>query len=139
MDRVIVARAYERFILWIGNGTGLPDTVLHIHAGLAVLMIARVATGRSLGTWLPWTLVALAEVANEVMDRIIYGSWRWPDTLNDIAHTMFWPTVICLGVRLRPLLRRRSDAEVGPVPGHEPLEPLGQHHPRAVSGEGVQR
>lgn len=106
--------AYQRFILWIGEGTGLPDTVLHIHAGLAVLMIARVVTGRSLGSFVPWLVVLAAEAANEVMDRIIYDSWRWPDTINDVVHTMFWPTVICLGVRLRPLIAtrgRRHDAE----------------------------
>ena len=113
------ARQYQDFIQWIGNGTGLPDTVLHIHAGLAVLMLARVVSGRSLGTWLPWSVVALAEFANEVMDRIVYESWRWPDTLNDVAHTMFWPTAICIGVRIRPLLSRSAD--VAAVPADEPL------------------
>lgn len=115
-----LAGQYQEFILWIGNGTGLPDTVLHIHAGLAVLMLARVVTGRSLGTLVPLSIVALAELANEVMDRIIYDSWRWPDTLSDIAHTMFWPTVICIGVRIRPLLAR-SAAEVAAIPADEPL------------------
>lgn len=114
------ALLYQQFINWIGNGTGLPDTVLHIHAGLAVLMVARIVTRRSLGSFVPLAVVALAEGANEVMDRIIYDSWRWPDTLSDIAHTMFWPTVICLAVRFRPLLLR-SDAEVAAVPGDEPL------------------
>jgi hypothetical protein len=102
---------YQQFILWVGEGTGLPDTVLHIHAGLAVLMIARVITARSFGSFVPWTVVLVAELANEVMDRVTYGSWRWPDTINDVVHTMFWPTAICLGVRLRPLIgRRRAQA-----------------------------
>lgn len=103
-----VAEHYRLFITWIGDGTGLPDTVLHIHAGLAVLMLARIVTRRSLGSVVPWSIVLAAELGNEVMDRIIYGSWRWSDTLNDIAHTMFWPTVICLGVRFRPLLTARK-------------------------------
>lgn len=114
---------YLNFINWLGNGTGLPDTVLHIHAGLAVLMIARVVSGRSLGSFIPWSVVALAEFGNEVMDRIIYSSWRWPDTTSDIIHTMFWPTVICFGVRLRPLIEgmSKSRAEVAAIPGDEPL------------------
>ena len=116
-----VPTLYQDFINWIGNGTGLPDTVLHIHAGLAVLMLTRIVTGRSLGTWLPWTLVALAELTNEVMDRILYDSWRWPDTISDIAHTMFWPTVICLGVRLRPMIDgRRSSRKMPAIPVDEP-------------------
>lgn len=114
-------RLYHDFIDWIGNGTGLPDTVLHIHAGLAVLMLARLVTGRSLGTLVPLSIVALAEAANEVMDRLTFGSWRWDDTLSDIAHTMFWPTVICLAVRFRPLLPARGSAVVAAVPGNEAL------------------
>jgi len=131
-----VAERYRDFIQWIGDGTGLPDTVLHIHAGLAVLMVARLITRRSLGTWVPWSAVALAEAGNEVLDRIVWGSWRWSDTLNDIANTLFWPTVICLGLRLRPLLLHR---EVAAVPLDEPAEPFGQHHPGAVAGERVER
>lgn len=98
---------YHRFIVWIGDGTGLPDTILHIHAGLAVLMLARLVTRRSLGTFVPLSVVVAAEAFNEVMDRLTFGSWRWPDTLSDIANTLFWPTMICLGLRLRPLGRPR--------------------------------
>ncbi|WP_267396207.1 MULTISPECIES: hypothetical protein [unclassified Sphingomonas] len=98
---------YHRFIDWIGDGTGLPDTMLHIHAGMAVLMIARVLSRRSLGSFVPLSVVALAEGMNELMDRLNYGSWRWEDTSSDIVNTMFWPTVICLGIRFRPLLRHR--------------------------------
>lgn len=99
---------YKQFIDWIGDGTGLPDTILHIHAGLAVLMLARVVTRRSLGSLVPLSVVVAAEAFNEIMDRLYYGSWRWTDTLGDVANTVFWPLVICLGIRLRPLLHRRG-------------------------------
>lgn len=104
---------YHHFILWIGDGTGLPDTLLHIHAGMLVLLVARVVSGRSLGSFVPLSVVALAEGANEVMDRLQFGSWRWPDTLSDLANTLFWPAIICLAVRLRPLVGRRR----GRLPG----------------------
>ena len=112
---------YESFNAWIGNGTGLPDTVLHIHGGLAVLMIARMVTGRSLGTFAPLSVVVIAEIAKEVLDRLVYDSWRWPDTLSDVAHTLFWPTVICIGVRLRPMIERRrtSAAVMSAIPADE--------------------
>lgn len=99
---------YHRFIDWVGDGTDLTDTVLHIHAGLAVLMLARVVTRRSLGSFVPLSFVAGAEAANEIMDRLHFGAWRWADTLSDVAHTLFWPVVICLAVRLRPMLRLRG-------------------------------
>ena len=104
----MVPKLYHNWIDWVGDGTGLPDTILHIHAGMALLMIARLITRRSFGTFIPLTVVAAGEAFNEIMDRLNYGSWRWDDTLLDIANTMFWPTVICLGVRLRPIISKRG-------------------------------
>ena len=104
----MIPKIYHQWIDWIGDGTGLPDTILHIHAGMALLMIARLITRRSFGTFIPWTVVAAGEAFNEIMDRLNYGSWRWDDTLLDIANTMCWPTVICLGVRLRPIIAKRG-------------------------------
>ena len=108
----MIPATYHRFIDWIGDGTGLPDAILHIHAGMAVLMVARIVTRRSLGSFVPWSLVALAEAFNEVMDRLNFGSWRWEDTTSDILNTLFWPTVICLGIRMRPMLLPRDNARV---------------------------
>lgn len=93
---------YHAFILWIGDGTGLPDAILHIHAGLAILLLVRVVTGRSLGTFIPFAVVVAAELGNETMDWLSYGL-RVGDTLSDLANTLFWPFVISLGVRLRPM------------------------------------
>jgi hypothetical protein len=99
---------YHTFIDWIGDGTSLPDTILHIHAGMSVLLIARVLSVRSLGTFIPLSFVALAEGANEIMDRLEFGSWRWTDTLSDIGNTLFWPTVICIAIRIRPMVVKSS-------------------------------
>ena len=98
---------YHAFIDWIGDGTGLPDTILHIHAGMLVLMVARVVSRRSLGSFVPLAVVIAAEAFNEIMDRLLFGSWRWADTSLDIVNTLLWPTVICAAVRLRPLAARR--------------------------------
>ena len=101
----MIGTLYHRFIDWIGDGTGLPDTLLHVHAGLAVLMLARIVTRRSLGSLVPLSCVVAAEAANEILDRLYYGSWRWSDTLVDVGNTLFWPLVICLAIRWRPMLR----------------------------------
>lgn len=100
-----VPALYHRLILWIGDGTGLPDAILHIHAGMAVLMLARVATGRSLATMLPFAFTLAAELANELLDYLHYGL-RPADTLADLGNTLFWPLVVSLGVRWRPMIRR---------------------------------
>lgn len=92
---------YASLIQQIGDGTGMVDSLLHVHAGMAVLLLARVVTRRSLSTPIPLAVVALAEFANELLDRMHYGSWRWTDTLGDVANTLFWPTVLFVGLRLR--------------------------------------
>ena len=104
-------KLYHDLIIWIGDGTGLPDAILHIHAGLAVLMIARLILGRSLGSFVPFGCVVLAETANEILDRLAFGAWRWPDTLADVGNTLFWPFVISLAVRVRPLIARDRPAD----------------------------
>ena len=101
---------WNRFVNWIGDGTGLPDTLLHVHAGLALLMLTRLLTGRSLGSFVPLLPVIAGEIFNEVMDRLHFGSWRWSDTLVDIANTLFWPTIICLGTRLRPMIGAKASS-----------------------------
>lgn len=97
--------AYHSFILWIGDGTGLPDAILHIHAGMAVLLLTRAVTGRSLATLIPFWMVVLAEGANETLDYLYYGL-RWADTISDVGNTLFWPLVVSLAVRLRPMVHK---------------------------------
>jgi hypothetical protein len=102
---------YAQLIRAIGDGTGMADSLLHVHAGLAVLILARVVTRRSLATPLPLIIVCVAEAGNEVLDRLHYGSWRWADTGLDVLNTLFWPAILFVGLRLR---RARSN----PPPAH---------------------
>ena len=95
------ATFYHRLIVWIGDGTGASDSLLHVHAGMAVLFLARLVTRRSLATPVPFLVVCVAELANEVLDRIAFGAWRWEDTVLDIVNTLFWPFVLMVGLRLR--------------------------------------
>lgn len=88
--------AYERLILNIGLATGLQDAALHMNAGLAILLLTRLATGRRLSTMVPLAAVILAETINEIIDRMAAGSWRWPDTSSDVFYTLLWPSVISL-------------------------------------------
>lgn len=92
---------YHRVITAIGDGTGMADSLLHVHAGMSVLLLARLATRRSLATPLPFLIVCVAEAANEILDRLHFGSWRVDDTLADLVNTVFWPAVLMVGLRLR--------------------------------------
>lgn len=93
---------YEAYIQWIGDRAGLSDSMLHVHAGLAILLLARLISGRSFASVVPLSAVALAEFANELLDRIDFHSWRWSDTLGDVFNTLFWPCMIFLVARHYP-------------------------------------
>lgn len=101
-----IVQAYGQLIAWIGDGTGASDALLHVHAGMAVLLMARLVTGKSLATPIPFAAVCCAELANEILDRMIHGSWRWADTGLDVVNTLFWPFVLMVGLRMR--LRERG-------------------------------
>jgi hypothetical protein len=92
---------YQQFIRRIGDGTGAPDSLLHVHAGMAILFVARKVTRRSLAMPVPFAVDCLAELANEAMDRLNYRSWRWEDTSLDILNTLFWPSILMIGLRWR--------------------------------------
>lgn len=124
------ADLYSRFIRWVGDGTGAPDTILHIHAGMAVLLVVRIVTGRSLAT--PWPLlgVYLAETANEVIDFFIHGRVM-PDTFSDFANTVFWPTVLFVGLRVRRARTAGGDgAAAGASPNRADLRSSAEPPPR---------
>ena len=95
------ADLYEQIIQSIGDGTGASDALLHVHAGMVVLLAARLITGRSLATPIPFAVVCLAELANETLDRISHGTWLWADTSLDVINTLVWPFVLMVGLRVR--------------------------------------
>jgi hypothetical protein len=96
-----IPELYQAFIGAIGDGTGASDSLLHVHAGLAILFLARLVTRRSLATPIAFLVVVVAEAGNEIMDRLTYGSWRPADTGLDIVNTLFWPFVLMVGLRWR--------------------------------------
>ena len=100
----------------IEQDTGLANTILHIHAGLLILIVARIVTGRSIGSYIPLAAVVVLECGNEVIDYFNHGSWRWADTISDFVNTLFWPVVLTLGIRLRPLREKFTHAPPEPGP-----------------------
>lgn len=96
-----IVELYETITISIGQETGASDSLLHVHAGMAVLLAARIISGRSLATPVPFLAVCLFALANEVLDRVNHGAWRWLDTGLDLLNTIFWPFVLMIGLRMR--------------------------------------
>ena len=91
----------------IQNDTGFANTVLHI---------ARLVSGRQLGSFIPFAVVLALELLNEGIDRVNHGSWRWDDTISDIVNTLFWPFVLSLGIRLRPVRESKANCDPATLP-----------------------
>ena len=105
---------YEGITFAIQDETGASDSLLHVHAGMAVLLVARILTGRSLATPIPFLVVCVAALANEVLDRITHGLWRPRDTALDLVNTLFWPFVLMIGLRIRRSREAKRAAEQTP-------------------------
>ena len=102
-----IPEVHRQLVNWVSDGTGLPDTVLHIHTNLALFAAARIVSGRSLGTFVPFAIVCVEELANELMDVVAYG-WRGADTFSDIIHTCSWPLVLSIAVSVRLMIAVRQ-------------------------------
>lgn len=87
---------YEVAIDWIVGHCGGQDKFAHTYVGLGIWTLAWLVLPPRWRSWLPVAIVALAELGNECIDRLNHGSWQWPDTLGDIAATLFWPAVLTL-------------------------------------------
>lgn len=102
------------FYAWIkeaiADDTGFANTILHIHAGMLILLIVRFISRRPLESFIPFAWVLVVALLNEVIDRVNHGTWRWGDTISDIGNTLFWPFVLSLAILLRPIRKHFARA-----------------------------
>ncbi|WP_336963525.1 hypothetical protein [Sphingobium aquiterrae] len=89
----------ETAALWMGS-----DTVAHINAGLVLYVGAQALFRTRRASIMALHVVIAAEIFNEAIDRLYFGTWRWDDTIKDVFATLFWPTMLYAISRYR---RRR--------------------------------
>ena len=97
--------------------TGMSSDVLHIHVGLFLLIVAALVVRRAPWHWLPWSIVAVFELANESYD-VLQTSYSTDEgnlgaAWHDVWLTMLWPTVILLTFRWLARRGERPAAEAG--------------------------
>ncbi|AMU95647.1 hypothetical protein AOA14_13615 [Sphingopyxis terrae subsp. terrae NBRC 15098] len=115
------AADYHGLILDIGAATGLPDAMLHLHAGMLIFLATALVVRRGLHDILPLGIVIIAACGNEVLDRINLGNWNWPDTRMDLFNTIVWPLATLLVART--VRGRRSAAADKKAPAEPVTEP----------------
>jgi hypothetical protein len=87
---------YEAHKTGFAHWVGVNDWLLHTHIGMAIFVSVIIIFRRTLTSPWPLIVVSIAELANEYLDRLAYGSWRVPDTLRDVAFTLSWPLLFFL-------------------------------------------
>lgn len=85
---------------WAGALQMAPP-VMHLHAGLAILVAARLLLGVPFRSFWLLGVVTLAAFAKETADFAYHGMVK-ADSLGDILHTIAWPAAIVIAARLRP-------------------------------------
>lgn len=90
---------YESWKIAIATWVGIDDWLIHSQFGMIIFVLTAIAMRRSLASILPISLVIGSEGFNETLDRLNYGSWRWPDTSRDLIFTIGWPLILFLCAR----------------------------------------
>lgn len=91
-----LAATYVATHEWLLAVTGMTHAMAHVHAGLAIYLIVQAVLRTRRASIVALHAVFGLELVNEIIQWAHYGSWRLPDTLADIALTVFWPTALYL-------------------------------------------
>ena len=88
----------------IASFLGLSHDAIHIHLGLAALLLTILLLGKRRRTilyLLPVIAIAMImEMFDLYDDYQILGSLRWSESFGDILNTIFWPVLIVVLIRI---------------------------------------
>lgn len=89
----------------------ISDDALHVHVGMALLLLIALLLRRAPWNWRPVVIVAVIEAINELYDMRSLGvrpnnESSLPASIHDFVLTMLWPVMIALTF---PLFRRFLD------------------------------
>lgn len=117
---------YHETIEHILAYSGASDKTVHVHVGLALYLLGQLVLRTRRGSVDALLFVLVVESANEMMDRLYFGDWRWADTSTDVIATLFWPTLLLLASRYRRARWRRANR---PISAAELLRRATATHP----------
>jgi hypothetical protein len=92
----------QDYLAWkaaLGESTGMSESLIHVHAGLAIFVITALLLRRRMGSWIPLAVVFTLAVANEIVDYSEGILWQLDSSALDLLNTILWPTVLFLLAR----------------------------------------
>lgn len=95
---------------------GTSRNMAHVHAGLAIYVIAQLATRdrRASVAALQWVLACA--IGNEVLQALAHASPRWSDGMSDVMLTLMWPAILYAVGRHRRRRWMALQARIGANP-----------------------
>ena len=93
------------FVTWAGE-SNLSPAMLHVVAGLGIMIAGRVWFDRSFKSLWLLGLVLLAALAKELGDFLVYGAIK-PDSVSDVFYTVCGPLIVFVSCRTGQFLMRQ--------------------------------
>ena len=92
----------DDYLTWkaaLSNQYGLSESLLHVHAGLAIFVLTALLFRQRMRSWIPLAVVFALEFANETIDFCYSARWDLGSSALDVVNTVLWPLVLFLLAR----------------------------------------
>lgn len=83
----------------LGTLTGMSESLIHVHVGLAIFMLTALLLRRRMRSPIPLAVVAALALANELIDYQVGRGWAPALSALDFVNTVFWPLLLFLLAR----------------------------------------
>ena len=81
--------------------TGLSESLLHLHAGLAIFVVTALLLKKRMRSPIPLAVVVTLAILNEVVDFLYGTKWSAAPSALDLVNTILWPAILFLLARRR--------------------------------------
>ena len=105
---------YHDFKEQLAGAAGENHALLHVNIGLAIYLLFQVVMGTRRGSLPTFALLAAFVACNIVMNRLYFGSWRIGISLQEMALTLLWPTLLIMAGHFRRWRWRAAQPRVKP-------------------------
>lgn len=92
----------QDYLAWkaaLGERTGMSESLIHVHAGLAIFVVTALLLKRRMRSWIPLAVVVTLALINELVDYKNGARWDLASSSLDFFNTILWPTVLFLLAR----------------------------------------
>lgn len=124
---------WQNWKLHLEAATEISRDAMHIHASLAIFLLACFVFRLRPSDWRVWLIVLAAQLANEALDMVVMledsGEIFWWSCVKDTINSMILPTVLVAVARWTSLLdvpaAQESQDPQAETPSSEPPESSG--------------